>query len=62
MLELISPSWLIAYGDMIKVFVEKYGHDCWPLLYQTLCRFETEHMVRMMRRENDALTERPRST
>ena len=57
MLELVSLPWLLAYGDMIKVFDEKYGHVCWPLLYQTLCRFETEHMVRMMRRENEALTD-----
>ena len=57
MLELVSLPWLIAYGDMIKVFDEKYGPDCWPLLYQTLCRFETEHMVRMMRRENEALSD-----
>ena len=53
MLEYIAPAWLAAFADMIKVYDEKYGHECWPLLYQMLCRFETEHMTRMMRRESE---------
>ena len=30
--------------------------NCWALLYQQVCRFLTEHMVRMLRRESDNCT------
>ena len=49
MLDQVMPPDLEAYAELIEKFVMRYGHSCWPLIYQAETRMRREHMERIRR-------------
>ena len=48
-LDLLSPSRIEAYVDLIKGCNSRYGHMCWHLIYQAGVRMRLEHTERIKR-------------
>lgn len=49
-LDLLSPSRVDGYIDLVKSYVVRYGSGCWHLIYQADVRMRPEHAERIRRR------------
>eukprot|EP00971_Amphidinium_carterae_P337282 6474019-Amphidinium_carterae.2 len=54
MLGHISPARLEAYREHIRRYAERFGHPCWPIIYQSDVRARLEHVVRLRRQAEES--------
>lgn len=54
MLEEMSPSRLDNYEKLVRRYSERYGKQCWPIIYQADVRARLEQVERIRRRGQEA--------
>lgn len=54
MLDQISPSRLDNYEKLVRKYHERYGRQCWPVIYQADVRARLEQVERLRRRGMEA--------
>ena len=54
MFEQITPAKLDRYEKLIRGYSDRYGRECWPIIYQADVRARLEHAERVRRQGHDA--------
>ena len=57
MLDQCKPPVVDAYYEFIERLSNRYGHNCWALIYQVECRMRREHLEILRRAESASLNE-----